>query len=194
MKKTKKPMSSIFTVISIVAIILVLVYVNQSQQANKLKESSLEKKSEIEKMLELNIDDEYPETPREVARLHGDMTRLLYSGVEDDEIKELAIKTRELYDTEFIVNNPEDQYLSNLYSDIALWLQLDRRIEKNFVVNEEQEEIFVLDGKDYATAFISFTITEKGKTAELRRYLMRKDEHDKWRIIGWEYMSDTQVD
>lgn len=194
MNKAKKPMSTIFTVISIVAIILVLVYVNQSQQANKLKETSLEKKSEVEKMLELDIDNEYPETSREVAKLHGDMTRLLYSGVEDEEIKKLAIKIRELYDVEFISNNPEDQYLSNLYSDIALWLQVDRRIENNFVVNEEQEEINVIDGKEYATAFISFTITEKEKTSELRRYLMRKDENDKWRILGWEYMSDTQID
>lgn len=190
MKKAKRPISSVFTVISIAAVIVVLIFVNQSKQANNLKETSKEKLSEAEKMLELDLDVDYPETPRDVAKLHGDMTRLLYSGVEDDEIKKLAIKIRALYDEEFLNNNPEEQYLSNLYSDIALWLQLKRRIEYNTVVYEDLEEIVVQDGQEYATAFVSFTITEKGKTSEIRRYLMRKDKDNRWKILGWEYVSE----
>lgn len=190
MKKAKRPISSVFTVISIAAVIVVLIFVNQSKQANNLKETSKEKLSEAEKILELDLDADYPETPRDVAKLHGDMTRLLYSGVEDDEIKKLAIKIRDLYDEEFLNNNPEEQYLSNLYSDIALWLQLKRRIEYNTVVYEDLEEIVVQDGQEYATAFVSFTITEKGKTSEIRRYLMRKDKDNRWKILGWEYVSE----
>ncbi|TAH66342.1 MAG: hypothetical protein EWM47_10255 [Anaerolineaceae bacterium] len=192
MKKTKKPMSAIFTLISIGAVILVMVYMNQSKQADKLKETSLEKLSEVEKLLELDLDKDYPQTPRDVAKLHGDMTRLLYSGVEDDEIKDLAIKIRDLYDDEFLNTSSEEQYLTNLYTDIALWNRVDRRIEYNLVVNEEDEEIYELDGKNYATAFVSFTITEKGQTSELRRYIMRKDNEDKWKVLGWEYLSDSQ--
>lgn len=191
MKKAKRPISSVFTLISIAAIIVVLVYVNQTHQANKLKETSMEKLSEAEKLIELDLDKDYPDTPRGVANLHGDMTRLLYSGVEDDDIKKLAIKTREIYDDEFLENNPEEQYLTNLYTDIALWLELGRKIENNIVINKELEEIQIQDGKEYATAFISFTITERGKTSEHRRYLMRKDKDDKWKILGWEFIPDS---
>ena len=67
---------------------------------------------------------------------------------------------------------------------------MKRKIENNFVVNEQDEELIVKDGKEYATAYISFTITEKGKTTELRRYIMRKDEENKWKILGWEYIPD----
>lgn len=192
MKKVKKPMSAVFTVISIAAVILVLIYVNQSKQSENLKEASLKKLSEVEKLLEMDLNNDYPSTPRDVAKLHGDMTRLLYSGIEDDEIKDLAIKIRELYDDELIDINSEDQYLADLYSDIALWLQLDRKIEYNLVVNEENEEIYTRDGKEYANAFISFTITEKGQTSELRRYTLRKDEDGKWKILGWEYIPDNR--
>lgn len=188
MKKTRKPMSAIFTVISIGAVVLVMIFVNQSKQADKLKETSLEKLSEVEEMLEMDFDKDYPETPRALAQLHGDMTRLLYSGVEDDEIKGLAVKVRDLYDDEFLDSSSEEQYLTNLYTDIALWNQADRRISYNLVVNEEDEEAYELDGKEYATAFISFTIIEKGQTSELRRYIMRKDIDDKWKILGWEYI------
>lgn len=186
MNKARKPMSAIFTVISIAAVVLVLIYVNQSKQANDLKETSMEKLSEVEELLELDLDNEYPETPKEVAKLHGDMTRLLYSGVEDDEIKDLAIKIRELYDDEFLDKNPEEQYLAELYTDIALWNQVNRRIELNVVASEENEENYEKEGKQYATAYISFTITERGKTSELRRYIMRKDKDDRWKILGWD--------
>lgn len=192
MKKARKPMSAIFTVISIAAVVIVLIYVNQSKQSENLKEASLKKLTEVETLLEMEPDKDYPEMPREVSKLHGDMTRLLYSGIEDEEIKELALKIRELYDVELLAVNSEEQYLADLYSDIALWRQLDRKIEYNVVVNEENEEIYTRDGQKYANAFVSFTITEKGQTSELRRYTMRKDKEDKWKILGWEYISDNQ--
>lgn len=188
MKKAKRPMSAIFTVISIAAVILVLIYINQSKQSANLKEDSLKKLSELEMLLEMDLDRDYPEIPRDVAKLHGDMTRLLYSGIEDDEIKNLAIKIRELYDDELLAINSEEQYLADLYNDIALWLQLERRIEYNIIVNEDNEEFYTRDGKEYANAFVSFTITEKGRTSELRRYTMRKDKDNKWKILGWEYI------
>lgn len=188
MKTAKKPKSAIFTFISIAAVILVLYFYNQSQQSNKLKETTVEKLTEVQKVLDMNLDTDYPKTPRDLAKLHGDMTRLLYSGIEDEEIDELALKIRELYDEEFLENNPKDQYLKDLYTEIALWLKVDRRIENNFVVNEKQEELIEKDGIEYATAYISFTITEKGKTSELRRYFMRKDKDNRWKIMGWEYI------
>ena len=101
----------------------------------------------------------------------------------------LAIMIRDLYDEELIEINPEEQYLKDLYSDIALWQQLDRRIEYSIIVNDNQEEIYSQDGRDYATAFVSFTITEKGKTSRRRHYLMRKDKEGRWKILGWEEIS-----
>lgn len=192
MKRVKKPMSAIFTIISIGAVILVLIYINQTQQENKLKESSMKKLTEVEKLLELDLDNEYPQTPREVAKLHGDMTRLIYSGIEDDEIKNLAIKIRELYDEEFLAVSTQEQYLTELYTDLAIWSQLNRRIEYNLVVNEKDEELYELEGRSYATAYVSFTITEKKQTLELRKYIMRKDNDDRWKILGWEYLPNSQ--
>lgn len=191
MKKARKPMSAVFTLISIAAVILVLVYVNQSKQSENLREASQKKLSEMEKILEMDFNKEYPNTPREVAKLHGDMTRLLYSGGEDDEIKELAIKIRELYDDELLAINSEEKYLADLYSDIALWHQLGREIKYNIVVNEDKEEFYTVDGKEYANAFVSFTISEKGQTSEIRRYTMRKDKDNKWKILGWEFIPNN---
>lgn len=192
MRKSKKPMTALFTFISIAAVLFILFYISQYQQAEKLKETSKDKLTEVQRVLDMDLDNDYPKTPRDVAKLHGDMTRLLYSGIEDDEIDELAIKIRELYDDEFLENNPMEQYLKDLYTDIALWLKVNRRIENNFIVNEDQEEVIKKDGREYATAYVSFTITERGKTSELRRYLMQKDKDNKWKILGWEYIPENK--
>jgi len=190
LKNSKKYKSNLFTLISILAVILVMFIINRVQKENKLKEASKETLSEVQKILDMDLENDYPETPREVVKLHGDMTRLLYSGIEDDEIKKLAEKIRELCDEELLEKNPLDQYLNDLYTDISLWRKLNRKIENDFVVNEEREEIKEKDGKEYATAYISFTITEKGKTSELRKYLMRKDDDNKWKILGWDYITN----
>lgn len=192
MKAAKRPMSAIFTLISIVAVVLVLFFLQQNKQSEELKEASIKKLSEVERILEIDLDKDYPETPREVVKLHGDMTRLLYSGIEDDEVKKLALKLRELYDDELLAVNPEDKYLNDLYSEIALWLKLGRRIEYNLVVNEDKEEFYTRDDKEYANAFVSFTISEKGQTSEIRRYTLRKDKDNKWKILGWEYVTNNQ--
>lgn len=188
MKKNKKPLSNILALSFIILIVLIFYYLGRSQKADNLKEASLEKLSEVQQVLAIDFDKEYPKTPRDVAKLHGDMTRLLYSGLDDKEVKDLAMKIRELCDEEFLSSNPEEQYLNNLYTDLSLWKELDRKVDVAIVVNEDKEETKVVGGVEHATAYISFTIIEKGKTSELRQYIMRKNEDGKWKILGWEYI------
>lgn len=188
MKKNKKPLSNVLALSFIILIVLIFYYLGRSQKADNLKEASLEKLSEVQQVLAIDFDKEYPKTPRDVAKLHGDMTRLLYSGLEDEEVKDLAMKIRELCDEEFLSSNPEEQYLNNLYTDLSLWKELDRKVDVVIVVNEDKEETKVVDGVEHATAYILFTIIEKGKTSELRQYIMRKNENGKWKILGWEYI------
>ncbi|NLL73933.1 MAG: hypothetical protein GX237_10450 [Clostridiales bacterium] len=188
MRKRKNPMSYVLAISFVILIVMVFLYLGRWQKENKMKEDSLEKLTEVEKVLALDFEKDFPKTPKEVAKLHGDMTRLLYSGLEDDEVKDLAKKIRELCDEELLNNNPEEQYFNNLYTDLSLWKELGRKIENVFVVNEDKEETKVVDGVQHATAFISFTIVEKGKTSELRRYIMRKNDDGKWKVLGWEHI------
>ncbi|NLJ97131.1 MAG: hypothetical protein GX321_08245 [Clostridiales bacterium] len=183
--KKNKAISYIFAISFIALIILVFFVLGRSQKEGKLKEASLEKLTEVQQVLAMDFDKEYPKTPRDVAKLHGDMTRLLYSGLEDEEIKDLAIKIRELCDKEFLSNNPEETYLNELYSDLSLWNKFNRKIEHVYTVNKDKEENYEIDGSEYATAYISFTIVERGKTSELRQYIMRKSGDNKWMVLGW---------
>lgn len=187
MGKLRKRITSIIAIILVVTIVVLLIYMEWSRKTN-MKEKATEKSlTEAEKLLERDLDTNYPGTPREVAKYYSSITELLYSGIEDDEIEGLAKKIRLLYDDELLQNNPEEIYLTDLYSDIAAWNKAKRTITNYLLVNEELETRQERDGREYANVYVSYTIQERGKVSEVRKYIMRKSEDGKWKIFTWDY-------
>jgi hypothetical protein len=120
------------------------------------------------------------------------MLKTLYSDLSDEEVDALAKKIRELYDSEFLENNPEAEYIKNLYSEISEWKKSDRRITNFILVKEELEKENEVDGVKYADVYVSFTIDEQGKFSEVWRFLLRLSEEEKWKILGWEYVPEEE--
>jgi len=121
------------------------------------------------------------------------MLQTLYSDLKDEEVEALALKIRELYDTEFLDNNPEADYLKNLYTEIAEWNEAKRKISYFFLVNEELEQESVIEGKKYAVVHVSYTIQEKGKFSETWRFLLRLNEDERWKILGWDFVPEEEA-
>ena len=182
MGKLRKRITSAIAIILVVTIVVLLIYMEWTRKTT-LKEEAAEKSlTEAEKLLERDLDTNYPGTPREVAKYYSSITELLYSGIEDKEVEGLAIKKRLLYDDEYLQNTPEEIYLTELYSVIAAWNKADRTITNHMLVNEELETREEVDGKEYANVYVSYTIQEKGKVSEVHKYIMRKSEDGKWKI------------
>lgn len=192
MGKAKKRITTAFAVVMIGTIIILLIYLEWSQRSSSKKVASENIREEVQSLLEKDLELYYPETPREAARLHGQMTKALYSGIGDEEIEALAKKIRLLYDGELLENNPEDKYLKDLYSEIAAWNKAERKITNYLIVNEDLEVREVIDGREYATVYVSFTITDQGKRTELRKYLLRSDEDGRWKVLGWEVIPEEK--
>lgn len=193
MGKAKAKQRTVWTIIimTILAIAIILFYFYWTSRTNPLEDTSEENLSEVEKLLQKDLELYYPETPREVVKLFGNMMKTLYNGLEDDEVEALSLKIRELYDKEFLENNPESTYLKNLYTDIAEWEKKDRRIANYLIVNEDMEEQQEIDGVQYAINYIAFTIQQNGKFIETWKVLLRQDENKDWKILGWEVVPDT---
>jgi len=189
-EKSKSKQRTAFTIVimAILAIIIVLFYFYWTSRTNPLGDTSEEKLSDVEKLLQKDLELNYPETPREVMKLFGNMMKTLYNELEDDDVEALALKIRELYDSELLVNNPENTYLNNLYTDIADWKKNDRRITNYLLVNEDKEEQSEIEGVKYSVNYIAFTIQEDIKFTETWKVLLRQDENKKWKIVGWEVL------
>jgi hypothetical protein len=190
MGKSKKRTTTTIVVMTLLAVIILVFYYYWSNRTDPLEDASVENLTDVEKLLKKDLDIYYPETPREVVKLFGSMMKTLYDNLEDDEIEALATKIRELYDEEFLTNNPLDTYLNSLYTDIAAWKEKDRRITNYLLVNDDLEQESEIDGVKYSVNYISFTIQESRKFTETWKVLLRQDKDSKWKILGWEFVAE----
>lgn len=190
MEKARKRTMSTIGFMLIFAIIVLIFYYYLSNRTNPLNGSK--DLTEVEKIVQEDLENQYPQTPREVVKFFGRIMKALYNHSTDEEINSLAIKIRELYDDEFLENNPEDAYLTNLKSDIAKWEEKNRRITNYRLVNDDLEEEKEINGVKYSVNYISYTIQENGKFTETWKVLLRQDDNERWKIVGWEFVSDGE--
>jgi len=194
MGKSKGKQRTAWTIIimTILAIAIIIFYFYWTNRTNPLGGNPDEKLSETQKLIKKDLDLYYPETPREVVKLFGSMMKALYNEREDDEINALALKIRELYDEELLANNPEDKYLKDLYSDLAEWEESDRRISNYLLIDDEEDTKTEIEGVSYTVIRIAFTIQENTKFTETWKVLLRQDENEKWKIVGWGSVPQTE--
>jgi hypothetical protein len=192
MMKTGKKATKTIGIMIFVAIIILVFYYYISNRTDPIQDTSTDNLSETEKILNEDLQLYYPETSKEVVKFFARIMKALYNNPKDDEVKPLALKIRELYDEEFLKNNPEDTYLTNLYTDIAAWKDKDRKITNYLLVKEDDEEDKKIDGVKYSTKFVSFTIQQNIKFSETWKVLLRQDENKQWKILGWEYVPEEE--
>jgi hypothetical protein len=177
---------------SILAIVIVLFYFYIENKVSTT-DPSLKELTDAERLLNKDFDLYYPETPREVVKYFSNMIKIIYGNkASEEEINQLAVKIRELYDPEFLQLNPEEKYLQNLATELAEWKEKNRRITNYIFVNKNMEKESEIDGIKYAVKYVSFTIQEDIKFTETWKILLRKNEDDKWKILGWEFVPNTE--
>ena len=187
----KQKSGAIIGVIALCAIIILTFYYYFINHAPS-EEAQNQTMTETEKIIAYDLETNYPQTPRETVKLFARIMKALYSHPEEKDIESLALKIRELYDEEFLGNNPQETYLSNLKTDISQWEDADRRITNYLLVNEDLELEKELDGVKYSVNYVSYTIQENGKYTETWKVLLRQDKDKKWKILGWEYVPENE--
>lgn len=185
MQKAKNRTIATVITMLVIAIAILSFYFYWSYRTSPLNEISVEDMTEVQKLLNKDLELYYPETSREVTKLFGSMIKSLYDDISDEEREALALKIRELYDEEFLTVNPQDTYLINLYSDVASWKKEDRRISAYHLVKEELTQEMEQDGVEYAMLYLSFTIQQNSKFTETWKVMLRQDAEKKWKVLGW---------
>ncbi|MBE5967763.1 MAG: hypothetical protein E7255_12495 [Lachnospiraceae bacterium] len=183
MRKSKQRTVVTILTMSLIAVMLIALYYYLTKQTKPV-----EKLSEAEVLLSKDLKLYYPATPKEVVKLYSSILQTLYTDLEDDETKALALKIRELYDKELLEKNPEEDYLTNIYSEIIEWKKAKRTITDFSFVHEEDYVTDNIDGIEYTTVHVIYTFEEKTKHLEEWRFLLRRDDENHWKILGWNYL------
>lgn len=145
------------------------------------------KNKELEKLMEWNPEEEYPDQPVEVAQLYCSLTKEIHAkDISKEQIEQLLKKMRQLFDEELLKGNPYPDHLDNITREIKQY-QKDNTVINRYTVEEAGEVETYIDenGSECGTVDINYTIKKGSQWLKSREQLIiRKDSDGRWRILG----------
>lgn len=192
----KKKGSSVGTAIVLIIVAVVLVFVVKSfygiltGENNKQDEG---KRSEVQKLLDKNLDDSYPATEREVMKVYSRIMKAMYSGeCSEETIEKLFVQMRKLYDEELLAENPYDKHYKELKSELETYDKEKKKIVNYAVADGENVEKGEYKGHEQALVDVTLSVKEDGDWQHVtQEFVLRKDDDGRWKILGW-YQVETQ--
>ena len=147
-------------VILVFLVLLVLgyyFYLSNRSMPEKTEEISVETMTVSQKVLSRNLETNYPPSPREVVKYFSEITECYYNEEHtDEELRDLGLKMREIYDDDLVANQTEEMYLSLLKSDVEEYKQNNRTISSFSPSSSVDVETFTKDGYECAKP-VSYT-------------------------------------
>ena len=159
-----------------------------------LKNLELKKsKTEVEKLMELNLDDNYPGNAREVLKIYNRILKCCYNEeLTDEQIKKLAEQNQKLFDEQLLEKNPLDQYVEKLKKDIE-----DYKSKKTTIANIAIQDLAEAEGEErggykFCNLLVSYIVKDtKGLKTTNEKYYLREDDKGRWKILFWELTYKT---
>ncbi|MBP3421673.1 MAG: hypothetical protein J6K37_05330 [Lachnospiraceae bacterium] len=147
-----------------------------------------------QKALSRNLESNYPPSPREVVKYFSDITQCYYNEEHDeDEIKALGLKMREIYDAELVANQTEEEYLDLLKRDIEEYRANNRTINNYSPSASVDVETFTQDGYEWARLYCLYDIKQDSVIYQTNLcFILRKDENGHYKIYGWKKIDMEQ--
>ena len=188
--KRRNP-ARILIVFVVLAIAVVGLFFYLSNRAQVIDENKGKVMTPVQEVLARNLDTNYPPTPKEVLKYYSEITRCFY-GEEytDEELVKLAAKSRELFDSELVANQTDEQYLSALKMDIASWKN-DKKVISSYSVSSSTDvQEYSYAGYRWAQLYCLYSVRMGTNVAPVQEhFIMRKDTKGHWKILGWELVS-----
>ncbi|MDE7422661.1 MAG: hypothetical protein K2N51_03055 [Lachnospiraceae bacterium] len=191
MKKSKQKTTTVIVIMFAVVIAIVIgFWAILEQGRNKVEEDKMihSKNEEVNTLLNKDLNIDYPSTPREVLKMYSRLQSCVYNqDLSDKDLSAIVGQMRMLFDDELVAANSLEQQLEDLKKEIKEYQKAKRTIS-NYVIDKESSTTEKkLEGKEYATLEVSYLIQEnRGYNKTYEQFILRKDEKDKWKILGWE--------
>ena len=159
-----------------------------------LKNLELKKsKTEVEKLMELNLDDNYPGNAREVLKIYNRILKCCYNEeLTDEQIKKLAEQNQKLFDEQLLEKNPYDQYVEKLKKDIEDYKSKKTTIANIAIQDFAEAEREERGGYKFCNLLVSYIVKDtKGLKTTNEKYYLREDDKGRWKILFWELTYKT---
>lgn len=181
-------------ILLILAGIGILFYFYSTTKSSAAKRNTNVEISEVTKLLSKDLDNSYPDTPREVIRTYNRIITCFYGAkITEEELNKLAKMAQTLMDNELLERNPYDVYYNNLKEDIAAYKSEKKTISSFILANSYDVQYKTLQGKQYAMLdCVYYTKSNAGTSRTIQRYTLRKDEAGRWKILYWSLVENEK--
>ena len=109
----------------------------------------------------------------------------------EEELHDLALKIREIYDDELVANQTEADYLQSLNDDIAEFKAANRTIANFTLSSTIDVETYQSDGYEWAKLYCIYSVKEQILVNSNIQFLLRKDENGHYKIYGWQMVKNA---
>ena len=150
--------------------------------------------SEIDKLLSKDLKTNYPLTAREVVNLFTRIQKCYYNeDCSSEELVSLSYMATELLDEELKAMNPYNEYFSDLQQEIQQYKNEGKTISR-VIVDKSSEVVYsYVDDVKYASINCIYYLKTSNSTEKtIETYALRKDEEDKWKILGWKVYEESE--
>ena len=190
-KKTQNPVVLTGIMIAVAALIIAGFFILRDRAAKK--QENKKSKNEVQKLIEMNLDENYPGNAREVLKIHNRLMKCYYNEeLTETEIRKLSAQNYKLFDKELMEKNPYEDYLKRLIKDIANYKTLKITVINTSIQDFSEAEREVKGGYNFCNLLTSYFLKEESarKTVNHKFYL-REDDDGKWKILFWEKTEKT---
>ena len=175
------------TLIFLVLIIGVVAYFAYLSTKSRDRDQEADMRA-VQLVLSRDLENNYPPTVKEVMKYYTDIQKCLYAEeCADEEIEQLGMKARALYDDELLAANDVTVHLLQLKSEVASFRTSENKMISISVASSVNVDTFKEDGYEFARIQCNYTVIEKGKSNPTETiFLLRRDENRRWKIYGWD--------
>ncbi len=190
----KRSVKGFTTIVLLVMIIGLAYFTYLNNTVNNRQEIS--ERTETEKLLNYDFENDYPKTVRETVKLHCRYLKSAYNNAfTEEELFIVNQNTRQLFDEELLQNNAEDKQLQGLKDEIQLYDDSKQKFASYSLAEASQVKYNTENGKEYAKIKVTIGInTGSGVLSEDEEYILRKDKDGRWKILGWQIMNKSTTE
>ena len=175
-------------ILSIALGFLILGYYFYLSRSGSRTENSVatEKQTEMQKVLDKDFVNSYPETPRSVIKWYNRIQMLYYDeDTSEKQLEGLCDQAMLMMDADLLQMNPKEVYVTQVKDDVEDYKNHNRKIVSIDVADTANVEYETAGGKDYAYVQVYYFIKEGSNFQNTyQKYCLRKDDSGKWKILA----------
>lgn len=182
-------------ILIVVAATLIVGYYFYLSHGRKTKEAAPKEQSELEKVLTVDFEAKYPQTPREVMKWYNRIVMLYYSNEpSENQIDLLCDQAMMLFDADLIQVNPREAYIASVHNDINDFHTRGKKMIKADVCDTNDVAYKRLNGNEMAYVLVNYMISEGNEYQDTyQKFALRKNPQGRWKIIAFELSTEDGI-